>query len=26
MVKPNAWCASYAADRLKEILNMQQAA
>ena len=26
MVKPNAGCASYAADRLKEILNMQQAA
>jgi predicted RNase H-related nuclease YkuK (DUF458 family) len=26
MVKPNAWCASYAADRLKEVLNMQQAA
>jgi predicted RNase H-related nuclease YkuK (DUF458 family) len=20
MVKPNAWCASYAADRLKEVL------
>ena len=23
MVKPNAWCASYAADRLKEIMHMQ---
>jgi predicted RNase H-related nuclease YkuK (DUF458 family) len=23
MVKPNAWAASYAADRLKEILNQQ---
>jgi predicted RNase H-related nuclease YkuK (DUF458 family) len=21
MVKPNAWCASYAADRLKEVLS-----
>ena len=24
MVKPNAWCASYAADRLKEILYNQE--
>lgn len=24
MVKPNAWCASYAADRLKEVLYNQQ--
>lgn len=23
MVKPNAWAASYAADRLKEVLDMQ---
>jgi predicted RNase H-related nuclease YkuK (DUF458 family) len=26
MVKPNAWCASYAADRLKHVMSFQKAA